>query len=259
MLGEELLHDGAFGAMGGLITSIADFSKYVSFHLSAWPPRSDPEKGPLKRSSIREMHSLNNPRFYRDPMRFGDPSAPLIRGYGYGLVAMKDQEGIVEVGHNGGLPGFGSSYVFYPEYGIGIMAFSNLTYVGGFVRSANYRVLEDLIRQGLFIPRKLPVSEILERRKEQVKELLLTWDPELEKELLAANFYLDISRKNRIKECTLLLDSLGEITGSGPMIPENQLRGSFLLYGENQNLKVYFTLTPEADPRVQWLTLELLP
>ena len=30
---EPMLHDGAFGAMGGLITSIEDFSKYVSFHL----------------------------------------------------------------------------------------------------------------------------------------------------------------------------------------------------------------------------------
>lgn len=32
---EPMLHDGSFGAMRGLITSIEDFSKYVSFHLSA--------------------------------------------------------------------------------------------------------------------------------------------------------------------------------------------------------------------------------
>ncbi|MDH5604224.1 MAG: beta-lactamase family protein, partial [Cyclobacteriaceae bacterium] len=46
---EPLLHDGSFGAMGGLITSIEDFSKYVAFHLSAWPPRNDPDEGPVKR------------------------------------------------------------------------------------------------------------------------------------------------------------------------------------------------------------------
>ena len=52
---EHLLHDGTFGAMGGLISSIEDFSKYVSYHLQAWPPRNDPEYGPLRRSSLREM------------------------------------------------------------------------------------------------------------------------------------------------------------------------------------------------------------
>lgn len=256
---EALLHDGAFGAMGGLITSITDFSKYLSFHLAAWPPRSEAETGPLKRSSVREMHRMNNPRFFVDPDRFGESSSPMMRGYGFGLVSMKDQEGIVEVGHNGGLPGFGSSYVFYPDHGIGIMAFSNLTYVGGMVKWANYKVLEELIAQELFQPRMLPVSEILETRKEQVEQLLLSWDPELEKEIIAANLYLDISREKRIRESAELLKQIGGIRGTGPLIPENQLRGSFILYGEKQSLKVYFTLTPEADPRVQWLTLELLP
>jgi CubicO group peptidase (beta-lactamase class C family) len=257
-ISEPLLHDGAFGAMGGLITSIADFSKYISLHLSAWPPRSDPDEGPVKRSTIREMHRMNNPRYYVDPERFGDSYKAIMRGYGFGLVVMKDHEGVLEVGHNGGLPGFGSSYMFYPQHGVGIMAFSNLTYVGGAVRAANYKVMEELVWRGLFVPRRLPVSEILALRKEQVKNLLLTWDPELEKEIVAANLYLDISREKRMEETGELLNQLGEILSTGPMIPENQLRGSFLLEGEKQNLRVYFTLTPEADPRVQWLTLELL-
>jgi CubicO group peptidase (beta-lactamase class C family) len=256
---EELLHDGAFGAMGGLITSISDFAKYVSFHLSAWPPRSNTDTGPVKRSTLREMHDMHKPYFYKDPERFGKPSDPLIRGYGFGLVAMKDMEGISEVGHNGGLPGFGSSYVFYPDHGIGIMAFSNLTYVGGTVRSANYKVIQELIQQDLFDPRRLPASEILEIRKKQVKQLLLTWDPELEKEIVAANLYMDISREKRMAECRELLKQLGRITGTGPMVPENQLRGSFLLLGETRDLRVYFTLSPESDARVQWLALELTP
>ncbi len=88
-----------------------------------------------------------------------------MRGYGFGLVAMKDHEGIVEVGHNGGLPGFGSSYMFYPEYGIGIMAFSNLTYVGGTVKTANYMVMKKLIEEGLFAPRTIPASDILEKER----------------------------------------------------------------------------------------------
>lgn len=256
---EPLLHDGAFGAMGGLITSILDFSKYISFHLSAWPPRSDPETGPLKRSSLREMHRMNNPRYYTDAHRFGDNKIPIMRGYGYGLVSMMDHKGIVEVGHNGGLPGFGSSYMFYPQYGIGIMAFSNLTYVGGTVRTANYKLIKELIKKDLFIPRVLPVSNILEEKKEQVLQLIINWDPVLEKDIVAANLYLDISRDRRMDEAGKLLNQIGEIRESGPVIPENQLRGSFIIKGANQNMQVYFTLTPEAEPKVQWLSLELVP
>jgi len=245
--------------MGGLITSIADFSKYVSLHLSAWPPRNDPDTGPVKRSTLREMHRMNNPRFYSDPERFGGSSQSIMLGYGFGLRAIKDHQGVLEVGHNGGLPGFGSSYMFYPEYGIGIMAFGNLSYVGGVVRSANYKVIESLMDQGLFLPRSLPVSPILAKRKEQVAELILFWDSLLEEDMVAANLYLDISREVRMAEARDLLGRCGEILSVGPVDPENQLRGSFVIEGSLGQVKVYFTLSPEAEPRVQWITLDFIP
>ena len=258
-ISEPLLHDGAFGAMGGLITSIEDFSKYISLHLSAWPPRSEPETGPVKRSTLREMHRMNNPGYHTDPNRFGKQTSPIMTGYGFGLRILLDHEGVLEVGHGGGLPGFGSYYMFYPQYGIGIMAFSNLTYGGRKVRTANYKVMKELISRDLFNPRTLPVSDILELRKEQVAQLIRSWDPELEKAIVATNLYMDISREKRMDEARELLSKLGEIVSIGPLIPENQLRGSFLLKGKEQNLRVYFTLTPEAVPRVQRLTLELNP
>ena len=257
---EPMLHDGAFGSMGGLITTVEDFSKYIAFHLSAWPPGSDPpDNGPVRRSTLREMQQITHPGFITVPGRFGKADALLIRGYGYGLVSMKDADGVVETGHNGGLPGFGSSYMFYPEYGLGIMAFGNLTYVGGTVKAVNYQVIRELIGQGLFEPRILPVSRILETRKMQVVELISGWDPDLEKDIVAANLYLDRDREDRIREAKDLLEKLGEIVSIGPLEPENQLRGSFVLKGTEHQLKVSFTLTPEAEPKVQWLTLELVP
>ncbi|MDX9729273.1 MAG: serine hydrolase domain-containing protein, partial [Bacteroidales bacterium] len=36
---EPLLHDGPFGAMGGLISTVGDFASYAIMHLSAWPAR----------------------------------------------------------------------------------------------------------------------------------------------------------------------------------------------------------------------------
>jgi hypothetical protein len=56
---EPQLPDGVFGAMGGMLTSTRDLAKYVAFHLAAWPPRDDADTGPVKRSSVREMHQVS--------------------------------------------------------------------------------------------------------------------------------------------------------------------------------------------------------
>lgn len=89
-----LLHDGAYGAMGGLITTMEDFSKYLVFHMSAWPARLGTESPVLKRSSIREMHqpgiigALN--AAYKYP---SGRACPTVGGYGFGLRWTKDCEG----------------------------------------------------------------------------------------------------------------------------------------------------------------------
>ncbi len=258
-INEPMLHDGAFGAMGGLITSMADFSKYVSLHLGAWPPRSEPETGPVKRSTLREMHRMHHPRLLTDAEPFGGRSPAMMLGYGLGLRISEDEEGVMEVGHNGGLPGFGSSYMFYPHHGIGIMAFANLTYAGSKLKSANYQVIEILRDQGLFEARSPVVSPILARRKEEVAQLLLHWDPRLEQEIVAANLYQDIPREVRMAEARDLLKQAGDVLTAGPVDPENQLRGSFLMKGTRGQVRVFFTLSPEAVPKVQWISLEFIP
>jgi CubicO group peptidase (beta-lactamase class C family) len=43
---EPMLHDGDAAAMGGLITTIQDWSRYSAFLLSAWPPRDEADNGP---------------------------------------------------------------------------------------------------------------------------------------------------------------------------------------------------------------------
>ena len=54
-LDEPPLPHGAFGSMGGMLTSVNDLSKWVAFMLDAWPPRDGPDGLPLKRASRREM------------------------------------------------------------------------------------------------------------------------------------------------------------------------------------------------------------
>lgn len=249
---EPMLHDGAFGAMGGLITSIDDFSKYVSFHLSAWPPRSDEDNGPIKRSSLREMQTAQFSSLRTNASDFnGDPCA-VISGYGYGLSITEFCNDLKQVGHGGALPGFGSNYVFYPEYGIGIMAFGNLTYTSPWP----YRDIGKLLFETLKLePRKLPVSNILAERKEQIVQLIDNWDAKLETKILADNFYLDKSREDRLTALSDVLQKAGPIESIDEVEPRNQLRGSFNMNSENGVLRVFFTLTPEKYPKVQRLDI----
>jgi CubicO group peptidase (beta-lactamase class C family) len=253
---EPMLHDGAYGAMGGLITTIEDFSKYVSFHLSAWPPRNDEETGPIKRSTLREMHtpqyaSLNA----KDTGFSGEPCAS-ISGYGFGLGVNTFCNDLKQVGHGGALPGFGSDYRFYPEYGIGIMAFCNLTYTSAYPRK---EIGELLFNKIGITPRQLPVSAVLIERQEQIMELIQNWNPELETKVLAENFYMDKSRELRKAEIQEILNKAGAMQTTNGVLPENQLRGGFNVQAENGVIHIFFTLSPEKYPKVQQLDISFKP
>ncbi len=249
---EPILHDGSYGAMGGLITTIEDFSKYVSLHLSAWPPRSDPDTGIVKRSTLREMHTPQFSRLYATAEDWNGDPCPGQSGYGYGLGIYKNCDGLFEVAHGGALPGYGSHYAFYPEYGVGIMAFGNLTYTRPYDKDLFLKVL---IEEAGIEPRVLPASDILETRKEQVFQMIQTWDKDLEEEILAENFFPDRSRAHRMAETKEILREAGEIHNVEDIRALNQLRGSFDVKTENGIITIFFTLTPEENPKVQALYL----
>lgn len=251
---EPMLHDGSYGSMGGLFTTIEDFSKYVNFHLAAWPPRSEADNGPIRRSSVREMHYATFPRLSTSSKDYNDEDCPSTVGYGFGLRTTRFCNDIWQVGHGGALPGFGSNYVFYPDYGFGLMAFGNLTYTGPYP----LQKLEKLIFEEAGLEkRQLPISDILAKRQHQVLELIQTWDSQLEEEILAENFFLDKDREHRQQEINEVLSRAGELGEPKPFVNFNELRGYIDIPAANGNFWVFFTLTPEADPKVQQLYVGL--
>ena len=247
---QPMLHDGSYGAMGGMITTIEDFSKYVALHLSAWPPRDDAESGPVKRSSIREMQypwdiSGFNTNFRMATGRY----APFVSAYCYGLRYRKYADGTVGVGHTGGLPGFGSEWTIYPEYGIGVISFANLTYANA--GSVNVQVADTLMRLSGVKPRQLPPSYILTKRKNELVKLLPDWNNAKASGIFAQNFFMDYFPDKLKAEATEIYAKAGKISGIGEFVPENQMRGYFILTGEQANIKVSFTLTPENPGLIQ--------
>ena len=256
LLEEPMLHTGAFGAMGGLITSMSDFSKYVAFHLSAWPARNEIESGPIKRSSVREMHAPNTFVMRAKATNSKDEPCPIVIGYAYGLGMRKDCTALVQIGHSGGLPGFGSNYIFYPDFGIGIMSFSSLTYSSA--SRVNSEVSSVIFEKGDLSRRKMRVSRVLNERTEQVVKFVQSWDIDLGDRILAENFYLDQSREHRKKEADEVLVLAGAIVSVEPIVPFNQLRGRFIMHGEKGDIRVFFTLTPEKVAKVQALKLSFV-
>ena len=251
---EPLLHDGTYGAMGGLLTTVRDFARYVSLHLAAWPPRNDPEDGIVRRASLREMHQ---PSVFTglnaNAKNIAGETVPTVSGYGFGLSWTNDSKGITRIGHGGGLPGFGSYWRFYPEHGLAVISFANLTYAG--TGAINARIESILLEEAKLPRRTLPPSTILATRAKQVAQLVQSWDADLAGAIVAENFFPDRSREAWQTLAQETLAKVGPIQSVGEIVPENQLRGTFDLVGANGRVRVYFTLTPEKNPRVQQLRL----
>ncbi len=253
---EPLVHHGAYDAMGGLITSVEEFARYAALQLSAWPPRDAAENSVLRRSSLREMQ---HPwRFYAlvaDNRRPDGTLCPAAQAYGYGLRWQSDCDGRVTVGHSGGLPGFGSNWTMLPDYGLAVISFANLTYAA--TSGVNRAVLDTLVALAGLKPSPPADSPILQQRKEELAGILPGWQGAAAATIFAENFFLDRSLPEWIRQTRQLLAETGEIRGAGPLQPQDRLRGAFLLLGARKNIRVFFTLSPEWEPKIQEMRMTL--
>jgi CubicO group peptidase (beta-lactamase class C family) len=255
---EALEKDGSWGAMGGLITTVEDFSRYVAFHLSAWPPRSDEDKGPVKRSSVREMHQPTNFNSFEANYIFPSGRAcPVMNSYGYGLGILKDCNNRSFIGHGGGLPGFGSHWRIMPEYGIGVAIFSNRTYAP--ISRLTLTLLDTLLAVSQIKPYALPPSSILEQRKNELVSFLPLWNNATTSKIFAENFFADYPVEALKKESSDLFNRAGKIISVTAVKPLNQLRGNFNIECEKAIINITFTLTPEHIPTIQEYHIKFLP
>jgi CubicO group peptidase (beta-lactamase class C family) len=246
------LAHGAFGAMGGLLTSARDLGRYVAYQLAAFPPRNDEDEGPVKRSSRREMQSAWRPSGLSASRP--SPGAPLqvaVSSYGYGLAVLRSCEFERLVSHSGGLPGFGSNMAWLPEYGVGIFAMANLTYES--TRPAILEAFSVLRKTGALRPRELAAPEILVSTSKAITNLWRLWDDANAAALAADNLFQDRPAEERQKEIERIKADVGACNQAGEVRPENLLRGSFRLSCEQGFVDVTFTLAPTMPPKVQHL------
>ena len=252
-LEEKQLPDGAFGPMGGMLTSISDLGKWVGLMLDAWPPRDGVERGPLHRASLREMQQVvryNGASAVRG--EDADDMSLSAGGYGYGLGVRQNCLFRTSISHSGGLPGFGSLMRWLPEYGVGIIALGNRTYTGW--GGVTEEALERLAATGGLVPRVPQPAPVLLLRQEQLSRLVARWDDALADSIAAMNLYLDESKERRRTALERLRMRAGDgCRPEGAIVAQNALRGQWRMRCADGDLRVAITLAPTEPATVQHL------
>ncbi|MCC8431281.1 beta-lactamase family protein [Reyranella aquatilis] len=246
---ERVEPDGEVGAMGGLATTVLDYARYVALLLDAWPARDDPETGPVRRSSVREMVLWHAPPFVPDPLP--GARAPQPSAYGYGLTHSSDALLGMRIHHAGGLPGYGSHVLMLPERGWGVFAFGNRTYAP--MSRLTLQIAEMLHAASLPPPVAAP-SPALMRAIDAVVAAYASGRIEAGDRPFAVNFLLDTPARLRDAELAGLKERLGEGRLES-IAPIHALAGRFVLACANGRLNGTVTLSPEADGGIQKLVL----
>jgi CubicO group peptidase (beta-lactamase class C family) len=253
---EPLLANGAGGSMGGMLTTLSDLSRYVGAFLDAWPPRDGPEKGPIRRSSLREMQQVWRPAPASVTRTTGGVQLN-SGGYAFGLRVSQNCQFPTIVAHSGGLPGFGSQMRWLPEYGVGVIAFGNLTYTGwgGTVD----QIIDAFAKTGGLQPRKVEPSPALVDARNAVASLVVRWDDGVADRIASPNLFLDRDKSHRRADLDALHAKLGACTaGSGFDDLPNALRGSWAMTCERGRARVAITLAPTMPPKVQAFSVNVM-
>jgi CubicO group peptidase (beta-lactamase class C family) len=241
---ERIEPDGEVGAMGGLATTVPDYARYVAFLLGAWPARDDPDTGPVRRASVRELSLWHAPPFAIE----GRPDTP--SAYGDGLMTSIDPRLGRLLHHSGGLPGYGSHVLMLPERGWGVFAFANKTYAG--MSRITWRVAEMLYDAAPARPPAAP-SPALQRAVAGIVAAYAAGSIEAAHVPFAVNFLLDTPPRLRDAELAGLKERLGE-GALASIEPIHALAGRFTLACAHGNLKGTVILSPDPEPGIQKLT-----
>ena len=255
---EPLLPHGAFGSMGGMLTSVRDLSRYVAMYLSAWPPRDGTETAPIKRASLREMQEVWRPAPATATRTASGGIQLNSGGYAYGLRVTQSCSFDHIVAHGGGLPGFGSVMQWLPDYGVGIVAFGNLTYTGwGRVTNSAF---DALAKSGGLTFRVPQPSAALVAARDKISHLVDKWDDRIADDIAAENLFMDSSKDRRRTDIERVRGPLGTCTPPTSFEwVQNALRGGWTMSCERGKILMIATLAPTMPPKVQSLRVASAP
>ena len=252
---------GALASMGGVFTSIRDLATWVGFFTDAYPPRDDPEAGPLSRGSRREMQQAAGASWPSVAMPNPDAQPEIAAGgYGFGLFIEDDLRWGRIVAHSGGYPGFGSNMRWQPGSGLGVVVLANHRYAPSSLLAR--QLMASLLASDVVRPRRIRPSNALTAARADIERLMVAWDDDLARGLFAMNVDLDEPLARRRAELARIRATHG-VLRPDPDLPEQTQTPHhaawWLADDHGGRVRVEIRLSPEAPPRVQTLDVTLVP
>ena len=256
---EPTLRPGAFGAMGGLQTSVNDYARWVVFLLSAWPPRDGAETGPVKRATVRELAQGSNfPRLVTRPGQGDAGACKQAATYGMGMGVVIDCDLGFALRHDGGYPGYGSHVLLLPDRNVAIFAFANRTYA--FPEAPAWDAAIALQKAGLLpAERVVSVSAELAGGYRTAGAIYAAGTVKAGGDMLAMNFLLDRDAAGWARDLAQLKAEVGDCDTSSPLIATGALTGGFTWRCTHGRVKGSLELAPTRPPRIQQLVLDEFP
>jgi hypothetical protein len=266
-VGEQLVEeprapDGVFAPAGGLYTSLHDYARYLAFQLAAYPPRDDPETGPVRRSTLREMHE--GQRWIR-----GDKDTPIVRvtdegvvlgaaSYGFGWTNATSCTDDGRVQHGGFEPGYYNWVVMMPKARVGFVALSTTGHVG---LASRFGVFDILRRAGLLtVPEPTP-HPALAAAQATLPTLLAAWDSALYARTFDADSLKYSWNEGMRERFEALARDHGACQTKGQLKVYGPLHADLRLSCERGAITFDVLLSPATPPRAQHveITEELIP
>jgi CubicO group peptidase (beta-lactamase class C family) len=249
---EPLTIPGAFSAMGGLLSNIADLATWVAGFQSAW---NDSSQHPLQKWSRREMQE---PQRHARTNAFTDPHTNQIKSvttsYGYGLMVDDDSLLGRFVSHSGGYPGFGSHMRWHPQSGWGIVALGNRTYAA--MLPAATEALATIIRDHTPAKTYSESDVWFETASAMtvVEDLLATWNDKLADEWFAMNMDLDQPRSERAAALAAISSGSAMISRvPGSLSTTTPAHAKWQVLSDSGLIDIEILMSPTKQPKIQTL------
>jgi serine-type D-Ala-D-Ala carboxypeptidase/endopeptidase len=249
---EPVMPHGAFGAMGGLVTTGQDYAKWIGYLLSAWPAKDGEAQSAKTIRAMQYGGGLLHSR--RRPGKEGD-TCRLSAIYGAGLVQANDCVLGNVLFHGGGFPGYGSHMLLLPETGVGVFALTNRTYAGP--TAPVWDAATALFKSGYIAPRAVESSPTLETGYAAARRIWKAGGVEGEGQYLAMNFAMDRSDTNWRKHLTDLSAKSGACDDSPAIIATSKLSGRFSWTCAAGIVEGNVLLAPTSTPQIQALGFQL--
>lgn len=247
---EPVMRDGAFGSMGGVVTTASDYARWVGHLLSGWPV---PAKAGASGGVLRAMRYGGGFPHARARPGKDAPDCRLQMIYAGGLIAGQDCTLGGVMFHSGGYPGYGSHMLLLPDAGVGIFAFANRTYAAPL--PPVWDAAGVMQRAGLLHARPVPQSALLQAGYDAARQVWTEGRIDAQPKLLAMNMLLDRAADDWAADLSRLKTRMGTCDTASPIVPEGALTGRFEWPCEKGELRGQLLLAPTHTPQIQALRL----